>query len=157
MLKSFSFDKYREQQLKKKITESRTPIYDNTTLKLQEENLNIIKKWIKTGEVSIHKEILTEEKNITIPVKREELVIEKKILDEETLNKKDEHNENIRIPISEERIEVVKHLVILEDVSVYKRQFQEIKHIEEIVRKEKAHIESTGNGIVINEENKEEL
>lgn len=169
MLKNFSFNKDKEQYLENKTTgcethsndsknlESPIDYTNNTTLKLQEENLDIIKKWMETAEVNIYKEILTEEKNITVPIKREELVIEKKILDEKNLNKKDEHIENIRIAISEEHIEVVKHLVILEDISVYKRQFQEIKQVEGSVKKEKAHIESTGNAIVIDEENKEEL
>lgn len=113
----------------------------NTNIQLHEEKLDIAKKWIQTGEVNIHEEILTEEKNITIPVNRKELVIEKKGADGNA--------EAIRIPISEERIEIVKHPIILEDIKVFKRQYQDIKPIEETLKKEKLHIETTGDAVVI--------
>ncbi|MGK3722507.1 YsnF/AvaK domain-containing protein [Priestia megaterium] len=127
-------------------------IYDtNNSAKLQlhEEKLDISKKWIKTGEVAIHKEVFTEEKTITIPVIHEELIIEKKVLDAENPDQTGEHTEIIRIPISEERIEVIKHPTVLEDVAIYKRQFQETKSVTETLKKEKTHMEITGKPEVV--------
>jgi len=127
-------------------------IYDtdqSAKLQLHEEELDISKKWIKTGEVSIHKEVFTEEKTITIPVTHEELIIEKKVLATENPDQTGEHTEIIRIPISEERIEVIKHPTVLEDVAIYKRQFQETKSVTETLKKEKVHIETTGNPEVV--------
>lgn len=121
---------------------------NNAKLQLREEQLDIVKRWIKTGEVDIQKEVLTEEKSIIVPITREELVIRKKALFETA----DEHTESIRIPVSEERIEVIKHMVVLEDVSIYKRKFEEIQHVEETIRKERAHIEPIGNSVVIDKE-----
>lgn len=118
----------------------------DTTLKLHEEQLDIMKKWVQTANVDIHKEVSTEEKTLLVPVTREELVIEKKPLDEES----NENTEVIRIPIREEQIEVIKHWVVLEDVQVHKHQFQENKCIEETLKKEKLHIETTGNPRVKN-------
>lgn len=112
----------------------------NRKIELHEEELNITKEWIQTGEVSIHEEVLTEEKNITMPITRKELIIEKKGVDG--------NNETIRIPISEERIEIIKHLVILEDVKVFKRKYQDIKTIKETLKKEKLNVETTGNASV---------
>ena len=128
-------------------------IYDtdnSATLQLHEEKLDISKKWIKTGEVSIHKEVFTEEKTITVPVTHEELIIKKKVLDAENPDQTDGHTEIIRIPISEERIEVIKHPTVLEDVAIYKRQFQETTSVTETLKKEKVHIETTGNPKVVN-------
>lgn len=118
----------------------------NTDVKLQlkEEKLDIVKKWVKTGEVAVHKEVYTVEKTITVPVTREELVIEKKALNTETLDKTNKNIETIRIPISEERIEIKKHPVILEDVEIYNRQFQKIEHIKETLKKEKLNVKTTG-------------
>lgn len=113
----------------------------NTKIQLHEEKLDIAKKWVQTGEVNIHEEVLTDEKHITVPVNRKELVIEKKGADGNT--------ESIRIPISEERIEIVKHPIILEDVKVFKYQYQDTKPIEETLKKEKLHIETTGDAVVI--------
>lgn len=118
----------------------------NTTLKLHEEQLDIMKKWVQTANVDIHKEVSTEEKTLLVPVTREELVIEKKPLDGEAK----ENTEVIRIPIREEQIDVTKHWVNLEDVQVHKHQFQENKCIEETLKREKLHIDTTGNARVKN-------
>lgn len=145
MFKNFLFDREEEKG-------SEESTYDNKALKLKEEHLDIIKNWVKTGDVTVHKEVVTEEKNITVPIKREELVIEKKVFNGETFS--DEHTETIRIPIREEHIDIVKNMVNLEDVSVYKRQFEEIEHIEENLKKEGLHIETIGNAVVSENESK---
>lgn len=112
-------------------------------LELREEQLAISKSRVQTAKVTVHKEILREEKNIVVPVTREELVIEKKILDKEALNKNNQRTETIRIPLSEESIEVIKHPAIKKDIAVYRQQRQETKHIEEMLKKEKMHIKTT--------------
>jgi uncharacterized protein (TIGR02271 family) len=139
MLKKFVLNKKREQ----------ISNLDNLQFQLREEKLDIDKKKVKTGKVTIHKEVLREEKSVIVPVIREELVIEKEVLDEGGSNKIRSFIETIRIPISEERIEVTKHPVILEEVEIYKRQFQETKHIEETLKKEKIHLETNLNPEII--------
>jgi uncharacterized protein (TIGR02271 family) len=115
---------------------------DNEKLQLREERLHITKKRIQTAEVNMHKESFTEEKTFTVPVTREELVIEKKYLDEDK-------SETIRIPIKDERVEIVKHPVVLEDVSYHIDHIQENKHIEETLKKENLKIEQEGSASVI--------
>ncbi|HWO98063.1 MAG TPA: YsnF/AvaK domain-containing protein [Bacillus sp. (in: firmicutes)] len=126
--------------------------YHDAPIQLREEQLDISKKWVETGEVTVHKEVVTEEKTIVVPVTREELVIEKKTLDAENPGKMNGHTEAIRIPINEERIEIVKHPTVLEDVTIYKRQFQENEHIEETLKKERVHVETIGNAKIIDKE-----
>ena len=63
----------------------------------------------------------------------------------------DEQTETIRIPLSEERIKVTKKPVILENVDVYKKQFEEIIHITETLKEEKARIETIGDLKVVDE------
>ena len=46
------------------------------TLQLREEQLDIKKERVQTGEVKVHKEVVEEPKTFTIPIKREEMVIE---------------------------------------------------------------------------------
>ena len=125
--------------------------YD-ATLKLREEQLDISKKWVQTGDLTMHKEVFTEEKNIVVPVTREELVIEKNVFNTKAPNQLDRHTETIRIPISEERIEVTKHPVVLEDVSIYKQQFQETESFEETVKKENVHFEINGDPAIRDKE-----
>jgi uncharacterized protein (TIGR02271 family) len=124
---------------------------DNQVQKLQlhEEQLDISKTWIQTGEITVRREVVTEIKRIEVPVVREELVIEKKILDAKSLDQQAEHTETIRIPISEERIEITKQLTALEDISIYKNTFEEIVQIDETLRKEILNVNTTGSPIVI--------
>lgn len=126
--------------------------FNHSKLQLREEQLEIARKRVQTGEVAIHKEILREEKNIIVPVTREELVIEKKVLDKEPSNKINEHTETIRIPISEERIEVIKHPVVKEEVAIYSRQLHETEHFEETLKKEKICLKTIGNPRIIDKE-----
>lgn len=117
----------------------------SVTLQIKEEELDIVKKWIQTGEVKAYRETFCEEKTFTIPIIREELVIEKKFFDSSASKEKDISKETIRIPLSEEQVEFTKHKVTLEDVSIYKEQVKDIKHIEEILKKEKANIKIIGS------------
>lgn len=117
-------------------------------LQLHEEKLDISKKWIQTREVKMHKEIITTEKTVTVPVNRVELVIENVNLDEESSG----NVEIIRIPISEESIEVIKKTVILEEVSYYIKQYHDNKPITETLKKEKLNIETLGAVTVLEKE-----
>ncbi|HVJ48864.1 YsnF/AvaK domain-containing protein [Desulfitobacterium sp.] len=113
-------------------------IYDSkeVTLQIKEEQLNLAKKWMQTGEVKIYRDSFTEEKSFTVPVEREELVIEKKTLASTTQEHIDGPTEVIRIRLSEEQVKFTKHRVALEDVSIYKQEIEDIKHIEETLKKE---------------------
>ncbi|MCT8975925.1 YsnF/AvaK domain-containing protein [Clostridium sp. CX1] len=135
-----------EMDTKKVENMKETDNYDKkVTLQIKEEELDIAKKWIQTGEVKVYRETFTEEKTFTIPVIREELVIERRFLDSSTPKDKDIPKEIIRIPISEEQVQFTKHKVALEDVSIYKEQVKEIKHIEETLKKEKAKVKISGS------------
>lgn len=124
-------------------------------MQLRKEQMKISKNKIQTGEVSIHKEVLTEEKNITVPVKREELVIEKTVYDPQFHNES-AHTETIRIPISEERIDIHKQPVTLEDISVSNHQYKEVKHITETLKREMPHISTKGDAKIVDVDQRNE-
>jgi len=117
----------------------------NVKIQIKQEQLDIAKEWIQTGEVKIYRETLMENKTFNVPVKREELVIEKKTIASVKIGHKDSLTEVIRIPISEEQVEFTKHMVTLEDISIYKEQIEDIKHIEDTLKKESAKIKITGS------------
>lgn len=123
-----------------------------TTFSLKEEQLDIFKKRVKTGNVSVHKEFVEEKKNIVVPTIREELVIQNKSLDTQDGNKANQHYEILRIPISEERVEIIKHPVAVNDVSMYKRQFHDTVNVKELCKKEKVVVTTTGNPQIIDSE-----
>ncbi|UZQ48556.1 YsnF/AvaK domain-containing protein [Clostridium kluyveri] len=127
----------------------------SVNMQLRKEQMEISKDKIKTGEVSIRKEVSTEEKNITVPVKREELVIEKTVFDSQFHDKSDVHTETIRIPISEERIDIYKQPVTLEDVSVSNHQYNQVKYVTETLRKEVPHISTKAEEKIVDYESNE--
>ncbi|WP_123053187.1 YsnF/AvaK domain-containing protein [Clostridium sp. JN-1] len=130
---------------------------NNATLQIKKEQLDIAKKWIQTGNVKTHKETFTEEKNFTIPIVHEELIIEKKTFASADAQHKNSSTEFIRIPLSEEQVEFVKHKVILEDVSIYKQQVKDIQHIKETLKKEEAKVKvSRSPSVVDNKKYKRE-
>ena len=108
-------------------------------IKLREEQLDITKNRVKTADVHVHKETITDEDTITVPVTREYLVIEKKTIGN------DQESESVRIPLTEEQIEVIKHTKLLNDVSIDKKEYTETKAVEETLRKENLTIDSKGD------------
>jgi uncharacterized protein (TIGR02271 family) len=107
------------------------------TLQLREEQIEIKKERVQTGEVKVRKEVVEEQKTVTVPIKREEMVVE--VGDEE----------EFRIPLKEEEIEISKHPVQVNEVSITTRQIKEMKQIKEKLKKETAHVEVAGNVDVI--------
>ncbi|CAI6087305.1 YsnF/AvaK domain-containing protein [Cohnella sp. JJ-181] len=123
------------------------------TLRLHEERLNVDKERVRTGEVSVHKDVVEERQTIEVPVQREEVVIERRaIQDEATDGAAIGRDETIRIPVSEERVEVTKRPVATEEISIGKRVVQDTEQVSETVRKERAELERSGNPAVDNEE-----
>jgi uncharacterized protein (TIGR02271 family) len=120
---------------------------DSARLQLREEQLEISKELVDIADVTFHKEVINEEKTVTVPVIREELVIEKR-------SNGNKYSEVMRIPLTEERVEIVKNPIKLEDVSIYRNRYQETEHLEETIMKEKAHIKTSGNVKVVGKNNK---
>ncbi|MBC8063118.1 MAG: YsnF/AvaK domain-containing protein [Clostridiaceae bacterium] len=118
---------------------------ENVTFKVKQEEFDIAKKWVETGEVKVYRETFKLEKSFTVPVIREELVIEKKSLTSDIGKNKDVPPEVIRIPLSEEEVKFTKHRINLEDVSIYKEQVEYIKHIEETLKHEEPKVKIFGS------------
>ena len=110
------------------------------TLKLRQEQLAVAKKWIQLGEVKIYKVAIAEEKTFTVPVIREELVIEKKSFPLAAPNHENIPVDAVHILLSKEQVEFTKHKVTLENVSIYKQQIKDVKHIEETLKREEAKV-----------------
>lgn len=116
---------------------------DEITLRLKEEQLDIKRNWVETGQVNWYKEVLTEEKNITVPILREELVIEKTFSNPESPAQAI-RSETIRIPLREERVEINKITYNLEEADIYKKQIQQTEAIEAALKKEVLALRTSG-------------
>ncbi|MDC0706593.1 MULTISPECIES: YsnF/AvaK domain-containing protein [Priestia] len=111
---------------------------------LREEQLNVRKERVQTGEIQLRKGIVEELRTIKVPVMREEIYVERRpVIDCQYDGSPLTENEIIRIPIMEERIEVTKRPVVVEEVIIGKRKIQEIKEMKNTVLKEEAKIEQS--------------
>jgi uncharacterized protein (TIGR02271 family) len=119
------------------------------TLQLREEQLDVNKDRVQAGEVVLSKDVVEEQKSVDIPVTHEEVVIERKSFDNRESDSPITSGETIHIPVSEERVNVGKHTVLTGEISAIKQEVEENRHIEETIKKEEAHIDSTGDTKVI--------
>lgn len=116
------------------------------TIQLHEEELRARKQPVQTGEVRVHKEVVTEQKTLNVPVQREEVVIERRPVGNQAASSTDiREGQEIRIPVSEEQVRVEKQTVVKEEVRVGKRQVQGTEQVSGTVRKEEARVEREGN------------
>ena len=107
------------------------------TLQLREEKLNVKKERVQIGEVKVHKEVVEDLKTFTVPIKREVMVIEAG------------DEEEFRIPLKEEEVEINTHPVQINEVSITKRQIEEMKQIKTKLKKEIVDVDVTGDADVI--------
>lgn len=122
---------------------------DDAKLLLRKEELDIGKSRVQTGEVEFSKEIIEEQKIVDVPVIHEEVVIERRTLNNEKSDSPISNEETIRIPVSEERVNVDKHTVITGEISAHKRDIEDVKHVDETLRREEARVNKIGNPDVV--------
>jgi len=117
------------------------------TVQLKEEQLRATKQPVQAGEVEIRKEVHTERKQITVPVEREEVVIERHPVAERPATG-GMHAEEIRIPVREEKVTVTKQPVVREEVTVGKRNVHDTKTVTGEVKKEELVVDTEGDAKV---------
>jgi len=112
---------------------------------LVEEEVIASKHVERIGEVHVRKEIITEEKQITVPVTREVLRVERiPVTHEVRAGDKPFEKESYDFPISEEHITVEKHAVVREEIRIGKDIQQGEETASTTVRRERAEIETMG-------------
>ena len=131
-------------------TESSTS--ESGSLQLRQEELDVSKNRIPAGEVTLSKEVIEEQKSMDVPVTHEEVVIERRYLNNEESDSPITSGETIRIPVSKEQVNVNKHTVVTGEITAHKRDVEETRHIDETVKREEAHVDSSGDTNVITRE-----
>ncbi len=116
---------------------------DEQQLRLREEQLQVNKQRVAHGEVRLRKEVLTENQTLDVPVTREELVLERRPVSggEASADDRIGDSEEMRIPLSREKVDVSKRTVPTEEVSVGRREVQETEQVSGTVRREELKID----------------
>jgi len=118
------------------------------TMQLHEEQLHANTVPVKTGEVHVRKEVVTENKTLHVPVTHEEVVIERRPASGHASSGQIREGEEVRIPLTEERVHVSKETVAREEVSVGKRKVTDTETVSGSVRKEQVKVEKEGDATV---------
>lgn len=121
---------------------------ETQSVPLREEQLRATKENIP-GEVDIHKDVVTEQKSINVPVSHEEVVIERRPVSDQGQASTTPIDENadqaIRIPVNQEQVNVEKETVVTGEVNVGKRVVQENKEFSDSVRREELQVDRQGD------------
>lgn len=123
---------------------------DDGRLTLHKEELDINKDRISKGEVDLSKDVVEDHKTVDVPVTHEEVVIERKAVNDESSNAPiSEEDETIRIPVSEDKVNVNKHTVVTGEISAHKHEVKDTEKVDEKLKREEAHIDSKGDVNVV--------
>jgi uncharacterized protein (TIGR02271 family) len=114
---------------------------EQNNIQLLGEVLRVHKDRVSRGEVRIRKEVITETQTVQVPVTREELVIERRPVDQATPATGSIGESEIRIPLSEERASVDTSTVVREEVAVGKKPVQDVRDLTGEVRREELVVE----------------
>ncbi len=126
---------------------------DEATLRLREEELDVHKSRVATGEVVLHKDIVEQEKTVTVPVAHDEVVIERRAVAGTPSDEPIREEAAIRIPVTAERVSVDKHTVVREEITARKQEVQGTEEVRDTLLKEVAHIDTDGNAAVTDVDN----
>ena len=126
---------------------------DHQTLKLYEERLVANKKRVKTGEVAVGKRVETENKQVSVQIEKERLVIERvtpadagKAVAPGTVDFRE--GEVAHVEIYEETADIHKEAFVREEVRVKKVVDQETVQAQETIRREELDVNTEGTPVV---------
>jgi uncharacterized protein (TIGR02271 family) len=115
-------------------------------IQLRGEMLRAVKERVERGEIRLRKDIVTENQTISVPVTREEVIVEQVAAGEaRPLSGTIGDEGEIRIPVSEEKVNVVKEPVVTGEVRVQKRAVQDNQQVSDTVRHEEVRVEKQGS------------
>jgi uncharacterized protein (TIGR02271 family) len=104
------------------------------------------------GAVEIEKNVETRRVTESIPVRREEAVIERQAAAPGSFSDASIGDEEIRVPLREEELTIQKRTVPREELVVRKREVVEDREISADLRREEAEIQTEGD-VRLREEN----
>lgn len=123
---------------------------DEKTVKLRKEELDIAKNRVDIGKVEVGKEIIEEQQTVNVPVTHEEVIIERKTINEPSDKPIEaDHDERFNLSVGEEQVNFGKHTMITGEVTARKRAVEENRDITETVRHEEARINKEGGANIV--------
>lgn len=125
---------------------------DHKNLKLYEEKLIANKKRYKSGEVTVGKHVESETAQVSVPVEKERVVIERSTPSEAREvqpGTADFHDGEVaRVEVHEEAADIKKKAYVREEVGIKKEVEHETVDAKETVRREELEVDVDGNPVI---------
>ena len=127
-------------------TADRTKV-EETTVSVTEERLGVSKSQ-STKEATITKTLVTETKTVEVPVTHEEISVERTPVSgttstTSTSDRPVESEQEIRVPLKQEQVQVTKQPYVKEEVAVKKKPVTETKTVSDQVTSEEVRVKGT--------------
>ncbi|MDD2620213.1 MAG: YsnF/AvaK domain-containing protein [Syntrophomonadaceae bacterium] len=126
--------------------------HEEQKLKLRKEELDVAKHKVDIGMVEFGKEIIEEQQIVNVPVIREEVVIERRSVNEPSEKPiGEDDNDHFSLSVGEEKVDIGKHTIVTGEVTAHKREVEENREIKENIKREEARINKDGNANIVDE------
>jgi uncharacterized protein (TIGR02271 family) len=118
---------------------------DQVAVPVYKEELDVTKREKQAGEVRVHKDVVEEEKEISVPVRRERVRVERRDVKDRPAMHASFQEETVVVPLRAEEVEVQKRAVVDEEVIIRKDAIEEEQRVAETVSREKVEIRGDGD------------
>jgi uncharacterized protein (TIGR02271 family) len=118
---------------------------DEVAVPVYKEDLDVIKREKQAGEVRVHKDVVEEEKVVTVPLRRERVRVERREVKDRPATQASFQEETVVVPLRAEEVEVQKRAVVDEEVVIRKDAIDEEQRVAETVRREEVEIRGEGD------------
>jgi uncharacterized protein (TIGR02271 family) len=130
-------------------SEAKTEGRGQTLLRRYEEDLDVQKVSREAGEVVVNKRVVEETKTIEVPVRREEVHIERRAVSDASYTEgsidgqQAFSGESITVPVMAEEVEVRKVVRPVEEIEITKTASEDTRRVDETVRREEFDVDDT--------------
>jgi uncharacterized protein (TIGR02271 family) len=119
---------------------------DSERIRVHEEELEARKTAQETGAVHVSKDVVEEQREIDVPVTREEVHVTRREVsgDASADTTAFQDGDTIRVPVVEETVEVRKVPRVVEEIEISKSAVQGTERVSDTVRREEVRVEEEG-------------
>jgi uncharacterized protein (TIGR02271 family) len=119
---------------------------EDVSIPVVEEQVQVTKRARQKGQVKITKSVVEEQKQMTVPVLREEVRVERVPADGTAATGARFENDSVTVPVMEEQVEVTKRPVVKEEVRVSKTAHVDQRSVDATVRREEVDVKEDDDG-----------
>ncbi|HKG57817.1 MAG TPA: YsnF/AvaK domain-containing protein [Candidatus Limnocylindrales bacterium] len=120
---------------------------DTFRVPVREERLQAERRQEQAGEVTVGKNVVEEQKDLDVPVTRDEVQVRRVAMDRAADGDANAFSDGdtIRVPVTAEKLDVGKETRVVEEIEVSKRPVTETQRVSDTVRREQVDVNESGD------------